>query len=231
MYDYEDYFYEPSENDIVMQEVGDIIKKMVRKDLTDELERLRKENAELRQYRDEHNSYERKVRDLEYKCALAIENAQKEAKRARLHELLGDNLAVGYMIASNNKRKPKCDKCDEYRRIHYKTPMGRDAIESCECDDYERFYEVKETELIQIHIRKTNGWNTQENIYKYYRHVRNTYDDKADENDYDYVTIVYNGQSFENIKNSYYGTVFLNKDECQEFCDWMNKQLHKEKNQ
>ena len=35
MYDYEDYFYEPSENDIVMSEIGDILKKMVKKEILD----------------------------------------------------------------------------------------------------------------------------------------------------------------------------------------------------
>lgn len=229
MYDYEDYFYEPSENDIVMSEIGDILKKMVKKEILDELETLRTENAELRQYRDERKTYEAKIRDTEYKCKIAIEKAQREAERARIHNLFGEMLTVGYMITSNNKKRPKCDKCNDQRRIEYTTPLGKTTYEICDCDGYDYFYEPKEVEMVKFSIRKRGGWDHDENVVRYFHHARNTYDDKEDENNYDRVTWVYKDESFEELaKKSYYDVVFLDKDKCQEYCNWRNEQKKKE---
>jgi transposase-like protein len=229
MYDYEDYFYEPSENDIVMSEIGDILKKMIKKEVLDELEALRAENAKLRQFRDERESYEAKIRDAEYKCKVAIEKAQREAKNARIHSLFGEMLTVGYMVASNNKKRPKCNKCNDQRRIEYVTPLGRHAYEVCDCEGYDHVYEVKEVEMVKFTIRKRGGWDQDEKVVRYFSHARNTYDDQTDENNYDRVTWVYNNEPFEELaKNSYYGVAFLDKDKCQEYCDWCNAQKNKE---
>jgi hypothetical protein len=223
MYYEDDYFYEQSENDIVMSEIRDIFKKMVKKEILDELEALRTENAELRQYRDERKTYEAKIREAEYKCQVAIEKAQREANSTRIHNLFGEMLTVGYMITSNNKKRHKCDKCDDQRRIAYTTPLGKQTYEVCDCDGYDYFYEPKEVEMVRFSIRKR--WNDNENVVRYFHHARNTYDDKEDENNYDRVTWVYNNEPFEELaKNSYYGVVFLDRDKCQEYCDWCNEQ-------
>lgn len=228
MYNYDDYFYEPSENDIVMSEIGDILKKMVKKEILDELETLRTENAELRKFRDERKNYEAKIREAEYKSQVAIEKAQREVKSTRIHNIFGEMLSVGYMIATNSKRRPKCDKCNEERRIEYTTPLGKTAYETCDCNGYDYFYEVKEVEMVKFSIRKRAGYDRDEHVVRYFSHARDTYDDKEDENNYERVTWVYNNEPFEELaKKSYYGVVFLNKDKCQEYCDWRNKQLKK----
>lgn len=228
MYYDDDYFYEPSENDIVMEEIGDILKKMVKKEILDELEALRAENAELRQFRDERKNYEAKIREAEYKSKVAIEKAQREANSARIHNIFGEMLTVGYMIASNNKKRPKCDKCNEQRRIEYTTPLGKTAYETCDCDGYESFYEVKEVEMVKFSIRKHGGWDHDERVVRYFSHAHNTYDDKDDENNYDRVTWVYNNEPFEELaKKSYYDIVFLDKNKCQEYCDWRNNNVRR----
>lgn len=227
MYNYYENFYEPSENDIVMEEIGDILKKMIRKEIMDELEALRKENAELQEFKRAKEAYER---ELELAKAGYESMARSEAnrvKRMRIHDLFGDELTVGYMAAKNAKRKPKCDKCDDNRCLHYTTPRGRDATEYCECNGYDYTYEVKESELLRFKISK-NCWDVNESVYKYYKHVNDTYDDKDDSNDYALVSHVYQGESFAVVKNSYSDYLFLDKTKCQEYCDWLNEQEAKE---
>lgn len=232
MYDYEDYFYEPSENDIVMSEIGNILKKIIKKEILDELETLRIENAELRQYRNERKTYEAKIREAEYKSQVAIEKAQREAKNTRIHDLFGDMLTTGYMIRTNNTKRPKCSKCNEQRRIEYTTPLGKTAYEVCDCDSYDYFYEVTEVEMVKFSIRKSGGWDHKEYVCRYFVHAGNKYNDKQDENDYNRVTWVYDNEPFEELaKKSYYGVVFLDKDKCQEYCDWRNEQKKKENKQ
>ena len=211
MYDYYEDFYEPSENDIVMSEIGDILKKMVRKEIMDELEKLRKENAELQEFKRNKEKYDRELSAAKYDYERKLNDAECNIKKARIHDLLGDYLTVGYMVSTNNKRKPKCNKCDEDRRIQYTTPRGKVVYEFCECSEYDFFYEVKEVELIRLRISKDCCWSNKEHLHRYYRHARDTYDDKEDYHDYDYVTHIYDGESFEDIKKSYYNMVFLDK--------------------
>ena len=37
-------------------------------------------------------------------------------------------------------RHPKCDKCDENRKLHYTTPRGRAMTEDCECSQSTTIY-------------------------------------------------------------------------------------------
>jgi transposase-like protein len=224
MYDYYDY-YEPSAAEEAMLEIENILKQGIKQEIKDELERLRKENAELREFRDEKQSYDFKMAELKRDCEYKIADAERKAKAMRIHDLFGDNIGVGYMVTSNYKKRPKCDRCNAKRQIEYKTPLGRDAYENCYCDGYDYVYEVKEVEMIQFTIVK----NYTEYVTKYFRHAKNTYDDHEDYNEYDPVTKVYKGEDFKDVEHStYYPTVFLDRDKCQEYCDWLNEQKKKE---
>ena len=218
IYDNEYDFFEPSEEQIVLDEVCDIFKKMVRQEVQDELASLRKQNAELREFRDNKSKYEREFASVKRDCANKIAQAENKAKQMRIHSLLGDNFTVGYMVYRINTRPPKCNKCDEHRRVEFKSPLGRTFKEDCECSKYTVTYAVKEVELMKFYIRQ----NSNPNICRYYKHADDVYNDKEDCNEYDYVTRIYNNEPFEDVR--YYSTVFLDKDECQAYCDWKNTQ-------
>ena len=122
------------------------------------------------------------------------------------------------MVHTINTRPPKCDKCDKNRQVEFKSPLGRTFKEACECTKYTITYAVQEVELMKFTICK----NSNLNIYRYYEHSRNVYNDKEDYNDYDYVTKIYNNEPFEDVH--YYSTAFLDKEQCQAYCDWKNTQ-------
>jgi hypothetical protein len=82
--------------------------------------------------------------------------------------------------------------------------------------------------MVKFTIRKRGGWDHNENVVRYFSHARNTYDDQEDENNYERVTWVYKDEPFEELwKKFYYGVAFLDKDKCQEYCDWLNEQKKK----
>ncbi len=222
MYDYYDDYYEPSAAEEAMDEITNILKQSIKKEIMDELEKLRKENAELREFRDEKRNYEYKLAELKRDCERKIEEAEKQAKKTRIHELLGDNITVGYAVHIHNERPPKCDKCDHNRRVKFISPLGREMSEDCTCAKYTTTYSVEEVELVKFVISKQGGWPDKERLVKYYQHAKCTYNDQETYNEYDDISDIYKDEPFEKVNR--YRTVFLDKDKCQEYCDWLNEQ-------
>ena len=83
-----------------------------------------------------------------------VEVAEKKWKDARLHELLGDNLTVGWRATFAEVYGEKCDKCDEDRMIHFTSPQGRVLSERCECAKGYRTYFPEEVALYKFHVNK-----------------------------------------------------------------------------
>ena len=86
-YDYDDCFYEPSEFDEKVEEFKDYLRQSVKEEVQQKIERLEKENAELRGVRDNWDKvkrgYEAKQIELERKIA----DCEYDVKRKRLEGL------------------------------------------------------------------------------------------------------------------------------------------------
>ena len=211
-----DDFYEPSEFETMIEEFKEELRSRVKKEYTDRIERLEAELASLKDIRD---NYDLKVRELEvakYNAVVKAANAKSEAKKATLRELLEpmrvDAWAIEYKTVYI---KDKCDKCDAERYLHYITPMGREAKEPCECSKQKNVFWVAEAEVYEL-VGKSRGSGVK--IYYQYEH----------QSDYDWddgfrtTSSVYkDGTAFEDIKFPE-GTIFLNREKAQEFCDWLN---------
>jgi hypothetical protein len=113
----EEFYYEPTEFDLMFNELKGNLTKSIKDEYITEMERLRKENAELQEVKinfdNIKNDYDRKKRELEYE----YQNLKSNVRRERLNELLKDLEVELYTVGSTSKSKPKCNKCDEKRRI------------------------------------------------------------------------------------------------------------------
>lgn len=231
---YDDYWYEPSEFDLKVDEFKEILKKTVSDEIKDRIKFLESELENVQKFIKERDKfileYNDSVRKIKEECNCKIRQYQNEAEKAktmRLHKLLGDTLCVGYRPKGIFKQGPKCDKCDEHRYIHFKSPQGRDCKEECECSKGVREYTIEECTLSKIYVRKRDSWSYDEKDD--FRNRYYTVDQKEDDYDrYDYVATVYKpGEVVDyNDVNSYYA-VFLDKDDCQKYCDWKNEQESK----
>ena len=206
-----DDYYEPSEFDEVMEEFKASIVDNVKQEIKDKIDRLEKENAELREIRDNwqqiKNEHDRMMRDLR----LEKENAKKQAEKARLQTVFRELCVTGYRPRYKLLQGPKCDKCDEKRKIHFVSPMGRQMTEDCICAASKPFYSPQEESLFSFYVGEKLGS----------RYYTKTNDSDADR--YDCTATVYQElpDDLESI-NSYW-TVFLNISDCQAYCDWINK--------
>jgi hypothetical protein len=215
---YEDGFYnEPSEFEQQMDELKESLLKSVKKDYIDEMERLKKENAELQEVknnmeiiRSQHNDEMRKLhqerQDLKYKV-----------RKERISSLIGET--EYFTAAYQRKKKPKCEKCNENRMIPFKRPSGKDDFEHCECYESYSIYEPIPILLSSVSIREGKGvaWykvRDRDSRYEYLDY----YDDSISGQE-----LITDEKQFEGL--STYRTLFATKELAQKFCDMKNKEV------
>ena len=224
-YDYDDYWAELSEFDQQIEEFKDSLRNSVKDEIKEKIASLENELSELKEFRDEKDKFiqecESKVREAKREAEVAIRTAKESEekwKKARLHQLLGDYLTVGWKVGNSWEYGEKCNKCDENRKIHFTSPQGKKYTEDCQCAKRHYKYFPKEATLCKFYVRKENfGWDDN----RYYTVV----DCDDDYDRYERADHVYT--SSDNIdyeKVNSYNAVFLNEEDCQKFCDWKNKQ-------
>ena len=208
---YDEFYDEPSEFEIQIEEWKNSLRESVKKEYKEEMERLRKENAELR---DIKKNWQEKIGELEaekFKLKTATRDAENKAKKARLRELLDAFTKQAWGVTySYEYIHEKCDKCDDKGYIHYKSPQGRDVKEECNCRRRVPIFRPQEAEIVAFDDR--NG------------KIKPTFCYASNDNDYDSykeTTRVYAGEDFESI-DTYYGIVFFNKEDCERFCEYRN---------
>lgn len=206
-----DDFYEPGEFDEVIEEFKASIVDNVKQEIKDKIDRLEKENADLREIRDNwqqiKNEHDRMMRDLR----LEKENAKKQAEKARLQTVFRELCVTAYRPSYKFLQGPKCDKCDDARKIHFVSPMGRQMQEDCVCAASKPFYSPREELLFSFYVGEKLG-------SRYY-----TKEDYPDADRYDCVADVYQELPDDLESINKYRAVFLTAEDCQSYCDWHNR--------
>ena len=169
MWDEDPWDDEPQEYTQMIDELKSSLRESVRQEIKDEIASLRKKLGELT---DVQNNWSEKLRELEdekFKYQEAARNAKFEANKAKLSELMESIGHEAWTVTGHCEYiKPKCDKCDKDRKFHYKSPMGRDMTEDCECARRKYIYEAKPIILYKIHQRIKSNGKPQENPWLYY---------------------------------------------------------------
>lgn len=226
MYYEDDFFYEPSEFDQQVEEFKASLMKSVKEEFLQRMDALEKENAALREFRDEKATF---IRDCEAKVAKAQREARESEmkwKNARLHQLLGDFLTVGWKVGYKYEYGPKCNKCDEDRYIHFLSPQGNNCKEQCNCARYTTRYFPQEAVLSKIYVRTKNflGGVDCDRLNRYY-----TVKHEDDYDRYETTSDVYeSGFVCEKVANQYRAT-FLSEEDCRRYCEWLNEQEAKKR--
>lgn len=221
--DYEDYIEEENESYNMMDSIFNDIKekfyerlkldvKQKIKDLEEENELL---NAEVNHLHQALNAYKSREN-----------NIKLEVSRARLSNLFKEvgMVYVLYTPTWKGAYKKKCDKCDDNRRIYYKTPMGRDANEMCECSEYKKMFYPMEYELVRFCI---NTWGSDKDKRPMFLWFEECDYEKEEFRNERRVTHIYNDEPYEELWKKFgeysNGLFFKSKEECQKYCDWLSE--------
>jgi len=214
---YDDFYYEPSEFEAQVEEFKDSLRASVKEEITQELERLRKENASLIDIR---NNWSKKVRELEddyrakkFELDKAIRDAKdadEKAKRTRFDQLISEFAPVVYVVDYEQIKLPKCDLCDNQRRRKYITPLGRVAYEDCECAKSKKFYHIKRAPIVRLSAFINGGVRP---FYLVNESAEESWARNSDE--------FFDETPFEEIKSCF--PLFHNENRARRYAEWMNK--------
>ena len=208
----ENWCEEPREEEMALIEA---IKENVKQDIKQEMERLRKENEELQQYKQERQEVENIKKLYESRLQTEVETYKRELRTAKSKELFGDYIVIGWGVKQKITLPPKCNKCDQNRYVHFKSPSGKDLMEPCQCAKGKKEYFP--LELYLIRIKQGSIFNGERKIFNYYAPSVHDSDDYRDVFDR-----VYKGEPFEKV--NVWNAVFLNKEDCKKYCTWKTEQ-------
>lgn len=221
MYDFYDDYFESDEFEEKIEELKESLRESVKDEIKEELERLRKENQELKEVRDNWEEIKEKYRNKERELQRKMLTVEQEAKKARLNELFEASGMCMVLYRTDHKyvREPKCDKCDESRIIHFKSPSGRSLSEICECNKTFVKHIPREYSLVKFSVNKSSfGDKRPLRMYFVPSNTGNEfscYDSK--------VEYIYNGEPFEEITINETSLFFKTEEECQAYCNYLNK--------
>lgn len=216
---YEDFYEGPSYFDEQIDEFKESLRKEVKKEILNEIEKLKKENQELQDVKNNFNQikldYEQKKEEFNKKES----DMMRELARKKVEELttIADLKPEVYWIDSKLCYPPKCNKCDENRQIHFLSPSGKDCTEACpvcgNCD-YKYFVKPMNTLMIRfkndpfikkdMYYRRSDSWG-ESVVYE----PANIYKGTVEDFNYDHY----------NIRH----TAFESKELAQQICDETNK--------
>lgn len=235
---YYDDFWEDdySEYESFMNDLKDTLKGQIKKSVLAEIEQLKIELAQLKDYQKNLQEYKNEMVRLKYQLKVAEESVEKRAKELRLKDVMELIEKPAYLIDSKIEYLvDKCDKCDNDRLIHFTSPSGKELSEPCPyCNKTKRVYFPVEGRIISIsanhyeHYEKPEmqGVKIEYAIPDYY--IDKCLDKKCD-NWYAEVSKVYDGRKFSDdrlydLQRMYYRNI----EDCQKACDFINANQTKE---
>lgn len=229
MYDWEDQeFYEISKYEDEIEALQSAIRRSIRKEVTEEMNRLQEENKKLQGIKEHFESIKRDYERKKSECDRIIANAEYNARIARFSELMEDHKVMRWKVNWKFAYGAKCDKCNNSRRIKITLPSGRVVEDDCKCNTKSRrLFFPTQCALYEISDKYgLTGWYkecTSSDGGKYYT-ISDGYFTICDGNSKKTMEKSKRYEE-EGIKNALYDS----KEECQKICDELNeKQEHPE---
>lgn len=131
---YDDDFYnEPSEFDLQVEEFKESLAKAVKNEFLEEMERLKAENRNLQGIKEHFEQIKRDYERKKAECDRAMREAEDRAKRMKIEELMEEYRTFLWHPVCKYLYGPKCNKCDKDRRIEVVLPSGRTVNDECQC--------------------------------------------------------------------------------------------------
>lgn len=211
MYEFDDFYGEPSEFDISVAELKVNLKKSVKQEFLDEMERLRKENAELKEIKEFKQKYEQELRDAKESYQRKERNLEYEIKRKKYEEIFTDFLKDGFCVGFDYEYiHPKCDKCNDSRIIEFTSPLGNKLTERCDCAETKSIYVPTPCSILRFEIGSSNK--------VWFKYQRKGYGSDSVWHDFTAKRL----PSVDDYNScDKYDYIFETEEECQKFCNWL----------
>lgn len=220
-YDEEQQYYEQSLADEVVLEFKEKMQDVLLESVKQDIAAIKDENKSLKIKNQELQQECLKAQQLKSAIECQKANLLSAVRRERLGELLKDFQVVMYKPYNEGAFTPKCNKCDDDRKLAYLTPLGKKQYETCDCKKSVEYYVPQEYVLTEF--KMDNYYEKKKPLLMWFKIKR------SEREDYDYCsydssthceTVYEKGMDFEKIKT--YDTFFKDVADCQKYCDWLN---------
>ncbi len=141
---YDDFYDNYSEFDQLVDEFKASLLKSIKEEYIDKMNKLEKENNELQDVKINFEEIKQEYKEKKWELEREKQDCLFKAKRMRLSELMKDFEVVMYKVGKSYTEKPKCNKCDNNRKVNFTSPSGRELHEDCECSIKNSLYVPKE---------------------------------------------------------------------------------------
>lgn len=215
----DDFYNEAAcaEFDATIEQFKAQLRECVRDEWGNEMARLREENAKYADIKARWAKIEAERQREREEVERVKRDAVIQARWECLEKLLENVCFVVYTVDTNYQPRPKCGKCDNDRRIRYKSPVsGKELSEPCPyCGHSKPVYSVGELHAYEFrHFPEANQlliWYKKDESSDMYARLLNAFDDET---------------PFEDISDRapYY---FKIRERCQAYCDWLNERERK----
>lgn len=216
MYDYGDYYDEPSEFEQQIDEFKNSLYDCVKKEHKDKMTRLEKENKELQETKKNFDAikteYNNKLRELNIK----LETAERDAKRLKLKDLMQELKQVLWQAKTTRVYDEKCEKCNNNRKIEFTSPSGKTFEEDCTCGIGIIKYLTSPYEIYSFQQNR-------DGIGKWY--IKKYRDEDYYSEDSKCVDfLVKSEEDFISIPDRMYNVFFETEELCMKYCDIKNNE-------
>lgn len=231
----DEYFFETAAEDrSIVDAITEIAKGLAKKELTRELESMAEKidalSEELdyyKNFKEEKFKLEQEINRLKYENNLQYSKGYEAAKSEKLLKFL--HMQKGYSISHTDEYvSEKCDKCDDERYIHFKSPSGRDFTEKCSCAKTKRIYHIENIETTSIIFK--NG-----EFYRAYFNKPISYGVTGEREELEFCrNKIYVSDKFYSVddliknKYRYCDVVFEKEADAQKYIDWLNSKEEQE---
>lgn len=244
MLDWEDYenCYEPSEVDELVNEFKDKCREFILPDIKEELERLNKENFELKTNNDDFRKRERQITIKENELKRKEDNLKQEVEsdfyKTKVEDILARYMEESEVWFAYNMglQQDKCSLCDDERNLIAEYPNGEKAIKRCKCNELTFSYVPQLAIIENIKFSKNNTkYRSDQKYYlsRVYQPTSSAYGDSFEYREFgiQYVVEEFTEDTIELRENLGYGKKigFTTKEQCQLYCDWLNKKENNNK--
>lgn len=231
---YDDFYNEPSESDIAIEELKEHLRNEVKSEILNKLERLEKENKELQEIKNNKKQLELEYQEKERQLEREYKLKERDLMKKPIQELLEIIQEEYYYVSYDYLKKEKCDKCNDERRIELVDAYGRKHYVDCVCKkEYKSEYLVKEKYIgVITEISKRDG---QLKMWVSFTYKKSSYDGEYVSGTYfDKDSIIYSFDDFieknenkikEGLEKGYgfSSYIFSTKEEAQKFADYLNE--------
>jgi len=215
MYFDEEPYYEPTPADEIFIDATNKLKEALKQSIKYQVDKIGEENEKLKITNEKLLKKVNEIASRERNLVREKNEYERTLKSKRLDELFGDRTVSMYSVTYHNEYSEKCNKCDENRKINFKSPSGKDVQEDCSCKISYAIHEPEE--MILTELRQSRG-----ELSMWYQPYRDGNDDGYVSSTHTNKKDIYSNQSYESIE-SIWKILFRTKEDCQGYCDYLNR--------